>query len=59
MAKYKSPLDFHKEKEVFLDVQPEFVDTNQLSTYGKLNTMPKIFQQLLRKQLMKMISKLK
>ena len=55
----KAPLDFQKEKEVFLEVRPKFVDTNQPSTYGKVNTIPERFEQLIRKPPMKKVSKLK
>ena len=55
----KAPLDIHKEKELFLDVWPEFADTNQAPTYGQVKVIPEIFEQLLRKQPMKKVSKLK
>ena len=55
----KVSLDVQKEKEAFLDVRLEFVKTNQPSTSGKVKAMPKRFEQLLSKQPMKKVSKLK
>ena len=46
-------------KKVFLDVKPEFVDTNKMLTSGQVKAMPEIFEQLLWKQPMKKVSKLK
>ena len=59
VAQKKAPLDVQKEKEIFLDVRPEFVDANQSLKSGQVKTMPEIFEQLLRKHQMKKISKLK
>ena len=59
MEKKKAPLDFWKEKEVFLDAPQEFVDINQLSTSGQVRAMPKIFEQLIGRAPMKKVSKLK
>ena len=58
-AQKKAPLDVQKEKEVFLDVQPEFVDANKPSTYGQVKTIPERFENLMRKKPMKKVSKLK
>ena len=58
-AQNKSPLDVQKEKEVFLDARPKFVDTNKALTSGQIKVMPEIFEQLLRKQPLKKVSKLK
>ena len=59
MAQKKASLDVYKEKEVFLDVCPELVDANQPSISGQINTIPKRFKNLLRKQPMQKVSKLK
>ena len=40
-------------------MQPDFVDANQSSTYGQINTMSELFEQLIKKQPMKNVSKLK
>ena len=55
----KAPLYVQKEKEVFLDVRPEFVDTNQPSTSGQVKTMLEQFEQLIRKKLIKKVSNIK
>ena len=55
----KATLDVQKEKEVFLDVQPEFFDTNQALTFGQVKAIPKIFEQLLGMKPLKKVSKLK
>ena len=59
VSQKKTLLDVQKEKEFFLDVRPQFVDVNQPSESGKLNTMSERFEQLLKKQPMKKVSKLK
>ena len=59
VTKNKSPLDVQKEKEVFLYVQPEFVDNNQPSTYRQVNTIPELFEHLLRKKTLKKVSNIK
>ena len=55
----KAPFDVQKKKEVFLNVWPEFLDTNQASTYGQVNVIPERFEELLRKQPLKKVSNLK
>ena len=42
-----------------MEVQPKFFDTNQPSTSREVKTMPKRFEQLIRKAPMKKVSKLK
>ena len=59
VAKKKAPLDVQQEKEVFLEVRPEFVDTNQTSTSGQVKSMLERFEKLVRKSQMKNVSKLK
>ena len=49
----KSLLDVQQEKEVFLKVRQDFVDTNSLSTPGQVRSIPKRFEQLIRKPPMK------
>ena len=55
----KALLDVQQEKEFFLEVWPEFVDTNHLSTSRQVKTMPERFEQLIKKPPMKKVSKLK
>ena len=59
MTQKKALLDIPKEKQVFLDVQPEFIDSNQPSTSVQVKTMPERFEQLLKKKPMKNVSKIK
>ena len=59
VAQKKAPLDVQHDKEVFLEVRPEFVDANQPSTSGQVKTMLERFEQLIRKPPMKKVSKLK
>ena len=42
-----------------MKVQPNFVDTNHLSTSGQVRSMPERFEQLIRRSPMKKVSKLK
>ena len=42
-----------------MEVRLEFIDTNQLSTSGRVKTMPKRFEELIRKTPMEKVSKLK
>ena len=44
VAQKKDPLDVHKEKEVFLDMQPKFVDANKSSMSRQVNTMLERFE---------------
>ena len=59
MAQKKELLDVQQEKEVFLEVQPKFVDANQSLTSGQVKTMPKWFEQLIKKPPMKNVTKIK
>ena len=59
MTQKKVSFDIEKENQVFLDSGPEFVDTNQASTYGKVREMSERFDQILRKQPTRKVSKLK
>ena len=55
----KALIEVQQEKEVLLEVRPEFVDTNHPSTSGQVKTMLERFEQLIRKPPMKKVSKLK
>ena len=61
----KVSFDVQKEKEVFLDALPKFLDKNQASTFvaivprRSIVEIPEIFDQLFQKQLTRKVSKLK
>ena len=42
-----------------MDVQQDFANPNQPSTYGQVRSMPELFEQLIRRSTMKKVSKLK
>ena len=54
----KVSFDIHKEMKVFLDLQPKYFDTNKASTSRKVREMSKRFDQIIRKQPMRKVSKL-
>ena len=59
MTQTKAPLDFQKDKEVFLEMQLQFVDANQPSTSVQVKTIPKRFEELITNLPIKKVSKIK
>ena len=44
--KKKAPLDIQEQKSIFMDVCPDFVNTEQPSTSSQVKDMPKRFQKI-------------
>ena len=59
ISQKKVPFDIQKQKQVFLDVQSEFVDQEQPSTSIEVREMPECFQQLFQNSIPKKVSNLK
>ena len=58
-AQKKDPIDVQQEKELFLNVRPELVDTNHPLTSRQVRAMSKQFEQLIMKHPMKNVNNLK